>query len=339
MAKTVIEREFWNDAQIIDEYSPEDKLFMMYLLTCPRGNAIGIFKLPIKLIAFEVGYSPEAVRTLIDRFMNKYKRINYDYKAQEIAVYRALKYSVSKGGQPVKDMIRRLLTEVDVTDNIIKVHAIMSDWWANSNRNVDDMIKKLFEEEIEKRSAVSNANANANAYANAYADTYPVSWDDTSEDDDFNPPKSKNESYIDTCNDTYTDTSIDQVIDEWNRLDKNIPRIKTLNENTKRYRFLKLRIDEHGLENVIKAIRSIDNSKFLKGYVSDFKITFDWFVEPNNFIKVLEGNYIDKKPVNSKKYSVYHSGDYGQKANLIDDMTDEQWQAHLQKIYKEEGLL
>ncbi|MDO4662469.1 MAG: hypothetical protein Q4B36_05060, partial [Tissierellia bacterium] len=139
--------------------------------------------------------------------------------------------------------------------------------------------------------------------------------------------------------DSYTDTSINQVIDEWNRLDKNIPRIQTLNANSKRYTMLKARIDEHGLENVIKAIRSIDNSKFLKGYVSDFKITFDWFVKPNNFIKVLEGNYIDKKPVNSKKHSVYHSGDYGQKANLIDGMTDEQWQAHLQKIYKEEGLL
>ena len=86
-----------------------------------------------------------------------------------------------------------------------------------------------------------------------------------------------------------------QIISAWNSLDKNIPRIQTLNANTQRYNMLKARINEHGLDTVIKAIKSIDNSKFLKGYVSDFRITIDWFIKPNNFIKVLEGNYNDKK--------------------------------------------
>lgn len=85
-----------------------------------------------------------------------------------------------------------------------------------------------------------------------------------------------------------------QIISAWNSLDKNIPRIQTLNANTQRYNMLKARINEHGLDTVIKAIKSIDNSKFLKGYVSDFRITIDWFIKPNNFIKVLEGNYNDK---------------------------------------------
>lgn len=86
-----------------------------------------------------------------------------------------------------------------------------------------------------------------------------------------------------------------QIISAWNSLDKNIPRIQTLNVNTQRYQMLKARINEHGLDTVIKAIKSIDQSKFLKGYVSDFRITIDWFIKPNNFIKVLEGNYNDKK--------------------------------------------
>lgn len=85
-----------------------------------------------------------------------------------------------------------------------------------------------------------------------------------------------------------------QILSAWNSLDKNIPRIQTLNANTQRYNMLKARINEHGLDTVIKAIKSIDNSKFLEGYVSDFRITIDWFIKPNNFIKVLEGNYNDK---------------------------------------------
>lgn len=86
-----------------------------------------------------------------------------------------------------------------------------------------------------------------------------------------------------------------QILSVWNSLDKNIPRIQTLNANTQRYNMLKARINEHGLDTVIKTIKSINNSKFLKGYVSDFRITIDWFIKPNNFIKVLEGNYNDKK--------------------------------------------
>lgn len=86
-----------------------------------------------------------------------------------------------------------------------------------------------------------------------------------------------------------------QILSAWNSLDKNIPKIQTLNANTQRYNMLKARINEHGLDTVIKAIKSIDQSKFLKGYVSDFRITIDWFIKPNNFIKVLEGNYNDKK--------------------------------------------
>ncbi|KWZ98454.1 hypothetical protein HMPREF3224_00548 [Anaerococcus hydrogenalis] len=306
MAKTIIEREFWNDDKIIDDYSPEDKLFMMYLLTCPRGNALGIFKLPIKLIAFEIGYSPEAVRTLVDRFMTKYNRINYDYKSQEIAIYRALKYTVSKGGKPIEDMMRQLLSEVTVTDNIIKVHEVMSNWWLKSNRPVDKMIKSLMEEEIEKRSAISNVNVNDYVNVNVNDYTYPVSYHDTSEVEDFNTPSSKSESYNDRENDTSNDTWNKQVIDTWNSLDKNIPRIQTLNVNTQRYQMLKARINEHGLDTVIKAIKSIDNSKFLKGYVSDFRITIDWFIKPNNFIKVLEGNYNDKKQ-NSRIKDEYKS--------------------------------
>ena len=52
------------------------------------------------------------------------------------------------------------------------------------------------------------------------------------------------------------------------------------------------RIREYGVSNVLTAIDKIAVSDFLqeknnKGWV----ITFDWFVLPNNFPKVFEGNY------------------------------------------------
>ena len=61
------------------------------------------------------------------------------------------------------------------------------------------------------------------------------------------------------------------------------------------------RIADYGEETVLKAIDNIKDSPFLlgnnnKGWV----ITFDWFIRPNNFVKVLDGNYINKKAVQSK---------------------------------------
>lgn len=100
-----------------------------------------------------------------------------------------------------------------------------------------------------------------------------------------------------------------QIMDTWNQLDKNIPRIQSLNPNTNRYKLIKARINENGLDKVLGAIGSINQSPFLQGYVTDFVINFDWFIKPNNFIKVLEGNYKDKATSNNADHS-----DYAQKA-------------------------
>ena len=46
----------------------------------------------------------------------------------------------------------------------------------------------------------------------------------------------------------------------------------------------------------LQAINNIRNSSFLKGQNNrNWTITFDWLIKPNNFIKVLEGNYDDKE--------------------------------------------
>lgn len=97
-----------------------------------------------------------------------------------------------------------------------------------------------------------------------------------------------------------------QIIDEWNKLDGNIPKIQSLSPGTDRYKYLKARISEYGLDNVLKAIKTIDNSRFLKGYVKSWNATFDWFVKPSNFQKTLEGTYNDKvemQPVKEESIS------------------------------------
>ena len=82
------------------------------------------------------------------------------------------------------------------------------------------------------------------------------------------------------------------VIEEWNKL--GLTQLSSLNSGTKRYDSLKARISENSLETVLQTIGNIENSSFLKGNNDkNWVITFDWFVLPNNFIKVLEGNYMN----------------------------------------------
>ena len=302
MSKTIVERDFWNDEVVIDMFSPEDKLFMMYLMTCPRGNPVGIYKIPIKIMAFEIGYSPEAIRVLIDRFMNKYKKIYYDYEEQEIAILSTLKHTINRGGKPIEEMVAKKLEEATNVDLIVKIYNHMQSWWDLSTREIDKTIKKIFEEEIQKRKSLISNNNYINTNTNTYTYTYTLSGtdsgDDSEEADYFNISKDldkKHDSGTDSVGDSRGDSWKKEVIEAWNNLDKNIKEIKALNAGTDRYKLMQARINQYGLDEVLKAIKSIDDSEFLKGYVTDFVITFDWFVRPNNFVKVWEGNYIDKK--------------------------------------------
>lgn len=86
------------------------------------------------------------------------------------------------------------------------------------------------------------------------------------------------------------------LIKKWNELPDTISKISTLKKDTQRYKMLSQRINEYGSDKILEAIEKIKQSSFLLGQnKSGWTITFEWFVRPNNFVKVLEGNYIDKK--------------------------------------------
>lgn len=119
--KRVVSTDFWTDNKVVDMFSPEDKLFMLYLLTNPHASLLGIYPFSIKVAAFEIGFSPEAVKVLLERFINKYNIVCYSEKTQEIAVLNWLKHSVMKGGKPVMDCLETDIKKVKEKDLIAKV--------------------------------------------------------------------------------------------------------------------------------------------------------------------------------------------------------------------------
>jgi hypothetical protein len=113
--KRIVDTDFWKDEKVIDNYSPEDKYFWLYLLTNPQTRQLGVYKLPRKIIAFETGYSLDTVNVLLERFQSKYKVIAYSSESQEIAIFNYLKYSIVKGGKPVIDCITKDISLVKDT--------------------------------------------------------------------------------------------------------------------------------------------------------------------------------------------------------------------------------
>ena len=82
---------------------------------------------------------------------------------------------------------------------------------------------------------------------------------------------------------------VKSVLTAWNAI--GLTGIMDIKSDTERGRMVKRRILDYGIETVLEAIRNVGESDVLMGRTGKFQATFDWFIKPNNFQKVLEGNY------------------------------------------------
>ena len=110
--KRLISTGFWNDDKVLNDFSPEDKYFMLYLLSNPYTTQLGVYHLPLKKAALEMGYNLETIGTLLDRFEHKYHVIRYSKKTSEVAIKNYLRHSIVRGGKPVMDCLEKDLKSV-----------------------------------------------------------------------------------------------------------------------------------------------------------------------------------------------------------------------------------
>lgn len=106
-------------------------------------------------------------------------------------------------------------------------------------------------------------------------------------------PNGVKKSTITVSEETVCQTDVRHIVEKWNALNiYGIVPISKLNSSSKRYKSLVARMKQYGIQDVLSAIDRIKDSDFLQGKNNKgWTITFDWFVLPNNFPKVLEGNY------------------------------------------------
>lgn len=123
--KRVVDTDFWKDDAVAEKYSAEDRYFFLYLLTNPNSKQCGIYHLPLRVMAFEMGHSRDSVESIVDRFEHRFKNIIYNKETQEIAILNFLKHSIVKGGKPVEDCIRKELEKIKDKSLILAVYKHM----------------------------------------------------------------------------------------------------------------------------------------------------------------------------------------------------------------------
>ena len=178
--RRLVSTDFWLDEKV-DEFSPEDKYFMLYLLTSPFTKQLGIFRISVRQIAFHLGYSIESVKVLLDRFSKKYGVILYSEKTSEVAILNYLRHSVIRGGKPVVDCIRQDMTKVKNKDLITAVFLHIRD-----SEDLNETIKSIVEEYLE---GLSDEKLKSNIKSFIHDDN------DDDNDNDSNAQRIVDESY------------------------------------------------------------------------------------------------------------------------------------------------
>ncbi|MEH7096500.1 DnaD domain protein [Neobacillus vireti] len=114
MAKyRIVHIDFWKNPIVLEEMTPEDKYFHLYLLTNPKTTQVGIYKITKKEMAFDLGYSIESVEALMQRFIEHHKLIRYNPETRELALKNWAKDNLYKGGKPIMDCIYSELKKVE----------------------------------------------------------------------------------------------------------------------------------------------------------------------------------------------------------------------------------
>ena len=151
--------EFWQDPKVMEEMTPEDKYFYLYLLTNPCTNMIGVYRIVKKQMAFDLGYSIESINSLMDRFINYHKLIKYNENTKELCIVHYGKYNLNRGGKPMLDCIKKDLSKVNDISLIeeIVVHikhpaikSFIEDYLSKLNNDTSDDTSTTSEREADK---------------------------------------------------------------------------------------------------------------------------------------------------------------------------------------------
>ena len=106
-----IQMSFWTDSKVVDDFTPEDRYFYLYLFTNPHTNLAGCYELSLKQASVETGYSTDSITNLLNRFERVHGVIQYSRSTKEVLILNWHRYNWTlseKFRKPLKEEIDRV---------------------------------------------------------------------------------------------------------------------------------------------------------------------------------------------------------------------------------------
>lgn len=248
---------FWTDAKIVDDFTPEDRYFYLYLFTNTHSNLCGCYEVSRRQMANETGYSIETIERLLDRFEKIHEVIVYSKETKEVLLLNWHKYNWTKSEKFRKPLLANI--------NAVK------------NYSFRDYLTRLFNGEDDGyRIDTKCIDTNCSDTSVTVTDTVSVT-----------------DTVTDNVSDTVTDTekvTCNDIVNLYNDICVSMPKVNTVSESRKKV--IKARLKHYTLDDFKNLFLRASASKFLNGENDkNWCASFDWLLKDSNMAKVLDGNY------------------------------------------------
>lgn len=134
MAATALSRpvytEFWIRPDVNEEYTLDDKLLYVYLITNRHFMQHAIYQLSKRMMMMELNMPEERFNQAFDNLEHKFKVIKYSKKTNEIAVLDYYKYGLISKGAALTNLFDNLGKKVDDLE-------LLKDMYENSLSYID----------------------------------------------------------------------------------------------------------------------------------------------------------------------------------------------------------
>lgn len=258
-----IQISFWTDPKVVDDFTPEDKYFYLYLFTNPHTNLSGCYQISKTQMAMELGYAKETIDRLLNRFQTIHKVIFYDSETKEILLVNWHKYNWTKSENFRKALFSNIS---DVKNEKFREYLVKC-------FSGDDTVTIPYEYGMETSVTVTDT------VTDTVSDTVSVS---DKEKKILKKEKAEN------------------IVEMYHIQCPSLPKVMKLTES--RIRAINARLKEFTEEDIETVFVKAENSPFLRGEKSYFKADFDWIMKPGNLPKILEGKYDDREQVKKDSF-------------------------------------
>ena len=286
---------FWTDPTVEEDFLPEDKYFMLYVLTNPNTNMCGCYQISLKRISDDMGYNREKVEKILARFRDNYRgTVLYDKDTRELFVKNWHKYNWTDSPK-LDAVIREGILEVKSN----QFRKFLIDLYNNRPTVLDGRSRPIeYEHYVEENPDIQDGQQIQIEIAD-HSGALVSGQPEPSDSVDFNPPvelasetkKTGGSKKEDSC-------PYEEIKEMFNEICVSLPKLRQMGKTRKVN--VSARWSEYGgnIEIFREVFVNMEMSDFLTGRSSDWSASFDWAMRPSNFIKILEGNYKNKSHAN-----------------------------------------